>query len=74
MKDAERLLGTLIHRHFSTDKVRPDGGDANTEYAFDSDLYLFVHLDQADWRLADVLVQNAATMNMKSAQAYHSGR
>jgi hypothetical protein len=31
-------------------------------------------LDQADWRLADVLVQNAATMNMKSAQAYHSGR
>jgi len=73
MQNTKRLLRSFIHRHLATDKIRPDSGDTNAENAFDSHLDLVVHLDQAYRRLADVLVQNSATRNKKTAQAYHSG-
>jgi hypothetical protein len=74
MENAERLLGALVHGHFPPDEVGPDGRDAKAKNAFDPDLYFFVHFDQADRRLADVLVQISATMKKKTAKAYHSGR
>ncbi len=71
MKDSERLMRALIHRHLTANEIGADRGNPDAQYPFYAHLHLSVHLDQAQRRLADVLVQKAAAMQTKTAQAYH---
>ena len=73
MEDSERLMGALIHRHFAADKIGADRGDPDAEHPLDTHLYPLIYLDQVQRRLADVLVQLTTIMQLKTAQAYHSG-
>ena len=71
--DSKGLLRALVHRHLATDEIGTHSGDPDAEPAFDTLLHTLIHLDQADRRLADVLVQKTTIDQMKTAQAYHSG-
>jgi hypothetical protein len=72
VKDPERLLRALIHRHLATNKIGTDGGNPDAENTLDAHLDTLVHLDQTYRSLADVLIQKTTLVQMKTAQAYHS--
>jgi len=72
MQHTKRLMRTLIHRHLTTNEIGADCGNFDTQNPFNPALDSMIHLDQAHRGLADVCVQTTATVQKKSAQAYHS--
>ena len=42
MQHAERLLRTLIHRHFTTEEIGPNGSNPDAEHPLNPVLYLTV--------------------------------
>ena len=72
MQHTKRLMGTLIHRHFTTNEIGTNGRNPDAKNLFNSVLKPVIHLDQVHRSLADVFVQTTATVQKKPAQAYHS--
>jgi len=72
VQNAKRLVGALVDRHFTTNEVATYRDDPYPQNTLNCVLHPLIQLHQAGVCLADVLVQKSATLNKKSAQAYHS--